>query len=342
MDAHDVKKFSEGHQEFATAEKKLRLRLIPDAIAAYRRAELQGYDPDACAGARWVCHMLLGDYGRAWEESDAIDHRGKHDPNRFWNREPFENHRVMVRCLHGLGDTLQYVRYLRCMRDRGATVVLEAQPPLKALLAQAGVADHVITWQEPEPAWDMQIEIVEMPKIFRTTLDTIPKRIPYLTAPRSNLRIQPGALHIGIVWTAGAYNPARSIPFSEISRLFGTPGCEFFSFQAGEERAQLASSDAAVRDLHCPDACVLDTASKLLNMDLLVTVDTMMAHLGGALGVPVWTLLPYEADWRWMMGRDDSPWYPGMRLFRQSSPGDWAGVIERIQNELIARAARAA
>jgi hypothetical protein len=199
-----------------------------------------------------------------------------------------------------------------------------------------------MTWRDPEPRWDTQIEIVELPRIFRTTLDAIPDKIPYVYAPEMQLRLGSGKLHVGIVWIAGAYNPARSIAVHLLRPLFDVPGCEFFSLQAGPERSELMELSSRVHDVYDPDECVFDAAGKLVNLDLLITVDTMMAHLGGALGVPVWTLLPFEADWRWMLDRDDSPWYPTMRLFRQLRQGDWSSPIARVCAELTEAVAQAA
>ena len=201
----------------------------------------------------------------------------------------------------------------------------------------------MITWGEQEPSWDQQVEIVELPRIFRTKLETIPNHIPYLDIPCAPV-IAPyrGArpLRVGVVWASSSYNPARSVPFEDMARLFDVSCASFFSLQAGEEREQLKRlSQKKIRDLQTDPACVWATAEKLKTLDLVITVDTMMAHLAGAMGRPVWTLLPFQCDWRWMMAREDSPWYPTMRLFRQPRPGDWQSVIERVQCALEERAA---
>jgi hypothetical protein len=318
---------------FDSAESCLHSLAIDEAIQLYKMAEQAGYDPDICAGGRWICHMLRGRFETAWQESDAIAARGNPDRHRFWDGQPFEGRRVLIRCLHGLGDTIQYIRYARLIRERARSLTIEAQPALKSLLAQSQLADGVITWGEPEPFWDQQIEIVELPRIFRTTLETIPHNIPYLRARRPPARAQQNGierLRIGVVWASSTYNPARSIPFNRFARLFEATGASFFSLQAGEERAQLARWSQTVEDWQTDSACVVATAEKLNALDLLITVDTMIAHLAGALGRPVWTLLPFQCDWRWMLAREDSPWYPTMRLFRQPRPGDWDRVIAQV------------
>ncbi len=320
---------------FERAEMALANRNISKAITLYNLAENGSEDPDSCAAGRWLCHALLGDFETAWQESDEIERRGKPDANRFWDGKPLDNRRILVRCLHGLGDTIQFVRYLPLLRQRGVTVTLEAQPPLKNLLERSGLADRVITWGEPEGSWDGQIEIMELPRIFRTTLETIPTPIPYLKTGAQPAGRQPGELlRVGLVWASSSFNPTRSVPLPLMSRLCQTRGVEFFSFQAGEDRKDLAACPEYIRDLYNESGCVLAAAERLVRMHLLITADTMMAHLAGALGRPVWTVLPTQADWRWMLDRSDSPWYPSMRLFRQAEPGDWESVMAEVQVSL--------
>lgn len=330
-----------GEDLFFTAGKKLEIMQVREALELFQFAELAGYDPDQCAAGRWTCHMLLGNLEFAWGESDAIQKRGQPDPHRFWDGRPFTGRRVLLRCLHGLGDTLQFVRYAPLIRQQAHSLVIEAQPTLKRLLQQAGLADCVMTWGESEAPWDQQMEVMELPRIFGTTLHTIPNMVPYIqvndaaperSGPLDNDRL----LRIGLVWAASTYNPARSVPIECVSPLFDTPGAVFFSLQAGAERAQIEPWATRVPCLYDPSEGVLGTAKSLAQVDLVITADTMMAHLAGAMGKPVWTLLPYECDWRWMLDREDSPWYPTMRLFRQPEPDRWQPVIARVQRELNA------
>ncbi len=195
---------------------------ISDALRLFDRAELAGDEPDICAAGRWTCYMLSGRFEKAWEESDAIEGRGNPDPHRFWDGTPFRGKHVMIRCLHGLGDTIQFVRFVPLIRNGAATVTVEAQPGLKTLLAQCGIADRVITWGEQEPPWNQQIEINELPKIFRVTEGTI-LGAPYLSVPkqqRPRLRTPSGTLKVGLVWSASVYNPLRSIRLDEMAPLF--------------------------------------------------------------------------------------------------------------------------
>lgn len=326
------------HQQlFQEALEHLSAMRISAACHGFHLAEQAGYDPDTCAGGRWSCHALAGDLEAAWKESDAIAQRGKPDPHRFWDGQPLDGRHVLVRCLHGLGDTLQYVRYAPLIREKAASLTIEAQPLLKSLLQESGVADSVITWGDPEPYWDQQLEIVELPRIFRTTVDSIPSSIPYIRVPsvkNSPITAGPKAIRVGLVWASGTFNPLRSLPLAALADLFELPGFSFFSFQAGEEGAQLLPWAHRIEDLYQQGQSVLQTAMDLKTMDLLITVDTMMAHLAGAMGINVWTLLPFACDWRWMMHREDSPWYPTMRLFRQPRAGDWLSVTRRVVDAL--------
>ncbi len=311
---------------------------VREASELFLSAELAGCNADTCAAGRWTCHMLNGDFEKAWRESDSIAARGSIDPNRFWNGQPLEGRRVLIRCLHGLGDTIQFVRYAPLILEQSSFLILEVQPTLKELIQHSALADAVITWGEPEPAWDVQLEVIEIPRIFRTDLTTIPNRVPYLRAPQAGeiLRPHSGALRVGMVWRSSKYNPARSVPAAIMAELFDIPGVEFYSLQAGQERFELGPWRDRAPSLFDEDRCVLAAASAVQALDLVITVDTMMAHLAGALGKPVWTLLPFQCDWRWMLERGDSPWYPTMRLFRQEHLGDWRAVMRRVKRELAA------
>lgn len=312
------------------------MRLL-EALDLFEKAELHGYDADLCSSKRWTCYMLLGEFELAWQESDRISARSRPDPNRFWDGTPFDGRHVLIRCLHGLGDTFQFIRYTRLLRKKVRSLTIEAQPSLKTLLTQARLADQVITWGEPEPVWDQQIEVIELPRIFRTTLDSIPDHVPYLVVPRKEAVIPYDGsrpLRVGLVWGCGSHNPSRSIPLRDLAVLFALRDVRFFSFQADPERSQLQPWAAEVCDAYTGSTCTLLTAEQINSVDLVITVDTMVAHLTGAMGIPVWTLLPFACDWRWMVARTDSPWYPTMRLFRQPKPGDWASVIESVRQKL--------
>ncbi len=314
------------------AEQHLAAMKVTEALALFKEAERAQCDADQCAGGRWICHMLEGDFESAWRESDAIAARGNPDPHRFWDGQPLDGKRVLIRCLHGLGDTIQFIRFAPELKKTARAVFIEAQPTLKRLLASSDLADQVITWGEAEPAWDAQVEVVELPRIFRTELASVPNKVPYLGQSQSCA--PSGSLRVGIVWNSSQYNPERSIPAEIFARLFDVPHVSFFSLQAGPEKYDLNPWNGLVPSLYNEENDCLETAAKLHRLDLVITVDTMMAHLAGALGRRVWTVLPYRCDWRWMLERSDSPWYPTMRLIRQQRPGEWLPVIETLKEDL--------
>lgn len=325
-------------------------RRLDEALAALERAEAAAANPNACRSHRWLCHMLLGRFEEAWRESARIAESGQPDPNALWDGQPFTGKRVMVRCLHGFGDAIQFIRYAQLLRRQATRVLAQVHPQLMALLSCVPGVDQVIGWQQEDPAlWDQQIEVMELPRAFRTTLDTIPDGVPYIRVPEAyrirsrvppppppQLRRPDARLRVGLQWSAGEWDPERSIGLRQLSPLREAADCEWFSFQRGAGRDELAGVAAwpGIRDVSGDSPDILNAAADLLNIDLLVTVDTMLAHLAGALGRPVWVLLPFRADWRWMLHRRDSPWYPSMRLFRQPAQGEWNPAVKEMAGAL--------
>jgi hypothetical protein len=185
---------------------------------------------------------------------------------------------------------------------------------------------------------------VSLPLVFATNLDSIPAAAPYLSVPsdaRQKAQSYPwpsGGLRVGLAWAGNPNNQNdkfRSMPFACFQTLFSIHGLDFYSLQLGEPLEQLARSGAPVKDLAPVTTDMADTAAFIANLDLVITVDTSIAHLAGALGKPVWILLPTNCDWRWLTEREDSPWYPTARLFRQSAPGNWNSVMDRVASALI-------
>jgi hypothetical protein len=339
-------------REFQRGLDRIAQRDSRAAVHHFLAAERLGYDPDACASRRWHCWMNLGEFGQAWRESDLIATRGGPDPNALWDGSPFANKRVIIRCLHGYGDAIQFLRYAGLVRQTASRVMVETHPEMVSVLRGIVGVDVVITWDvERRQSWDQQIEVMELPRAFRTTLSTIPCTVPYLkiSAPaqaRSLCFLQgsreqhsrtDSRPRVGLLWASSAWNPARSVELAALLPILSLDCCTFYSFQRGPGREALTSlsSRLHLHDTfpHSPD--IADTAADLMNMDLLITVDTMAAHLAGALGRKVWVMLPWDADWRWLQKREDSPWYPTMKLFRQPSPGNWESVIRRVAASLL-------
>ena len=332
-----------GEREFQRALEMYGKRRIAATLTLLARAEDHGFDPDQCAAYRWLCWMSTGHFEEAWRESDGIAARGGPDKNCYWDGRPFHGNHVLIRCLHGFGDAIQFVRYAGGVRRDAVRVTVQTHPELVSLMRGARDVDDAITWPDsPGLRWDQQIEVMELPRAFRTTLQNIPSQVPYLTVPdfyRRRSRMAPSRgtnLRVGLQWAAGDWDPARSLAFDELLPILSVAGAEFYSFQRGSQRSELRNlaSSLRVHDVSGDSPEIAHAAADLVNTDLLITVDTMLAHLAGALGRPVWVLLPSAADWRWMRGRKDSPWYPTMRLFRQPSPGDWQTPVRAIRDEL--------
>jgi len=260
---------------------------------------------------------------------------------------------VYVRAEQGYGDTLQFVRYLPMLRGLGARVTFECQPGLRDLIEASNLCDDVVERDPsnaplPSPADALSTYVQSLPHFFGTDFTNIPETVPYLFAPADRWstwvsRIESTAprgnniVRVGIVWSSGMSDPQnrhRCARLSDFAALADVRDVRLFGLQKG--RPALEASTATFPLTHLGDDLVdfADTAAAVEQMDLIITVDTSVAHLAGALAVPTWILLPWCSDWRWFLGRDDSPWYPSMRLFRQPSPDDWSSVFTRILHAL--------
>jgi hypothetical protein len=312
----------------------------------------------------WIRRMRRGEFESAWRLSDAVLRSGyparcNHLPRHFqsvWDGRPLDGRRVLIRCYHGLGDTIHFIRYAPLVNSRASEVILLAQSELIPLLRTARGIDRLTTLDAGDNGleYDIDIEVMELPHVFRTTLATIPAEVPYLFVPDakpSRGRSAKGKagmtslcpfergkgegradnkLHVGIVWAAGDWDPRRSIPPEVLAPLGDIPGIELHAFQRGAALSDSPSWCALTPQWHD----ILEEVRLMRALDLMISVDSLPAHLAGALAVPVWTLLHREADWRWLEKRNDSPWYPTMRLFRQECGGDWVSVIARVAHEL--------
>ncbi len=255
---------------------------------------------------------------------------------------------MLIHAEQGLGDTLQFIRYARLADRLGGPIVVEVQPALVPLLTASGYR-NLLAGGSPLPAFDIHASLMSLPGLLATTVDTVPADVPYLaTDPeliarwRERLAETPG-FQVGIVWQGNpsyTFDRFRSIPLLEFAPLAAVAGVELLSLQknAGVEQIAALEGRFRVRDLgstlDATGGAFLETAAVMANLDLLVTSDTAAAHLAGGLGVPVWLVLGKACEWRWMNDRTDSPWYPTMRLFRQSRQGDWSDVFHAMQREL--------
>jgi tetratricopeptide (TPR) repeat protein len=270
-----------------------------------------------------------------------------------WQGEPLQGRTLLVFAEYGLGDALHFVRYVPELTAMGGRVILQVQPALAALLAQLPDI-HVVARGEALPPFDLQVPLMSLPRLFGTTLETIPARVPYLQPDAGKLSRWRAALagvtqlRVGVVW---AGNPAhkgdrqRSLPAAELLPRLLMPGVQLYSLQKqprGEDMQAMAALGSNLVDLAPALGDFSDTAAAVAALDLIIAVDTSVAHLAGALGRPVWMLTPYALDWRWLRDREDSPWYPTMRLFRQRAPRQWDEPMLRLAAALAVLAAKRA
>lgn len=304
--------------------------------------------------------LLAGRYEEGWVEYEwrrqIPDYKPRFEwypAERQWQGQPFPGQTLVVYHEQGLGDDIQFARFLPYAKALGGKVVFSTRPALIPILSTLHGIDQVVEQSEEtfnSLAFRWAVPIMSLPGLCRTTLDSIPNQTPYLHVPPAYqtkwqtllapYAQQPGKKRIGIVW---ACNPIdilgqlRSCPFPQLASLFALPETQWFSLQKGPAVVDIQNSTAAqsqVIDLtpHLDDFA--DTAALIDQLDLVISIDTSVAHLAGALGKPVWLLLPYANEWRWLLRRSDSPWYPTFRLFRQPLPGDWNAILEQVKQEL--------
>jgi tetratricopeptide (TPR) repeat protein len=302
-----------------------------------------------------VRYLQSGRFAEGWDlyewrhVADRTVRAGKL-PGRLWDGQQDVARKVVyVYSEQGLGDTMQFCRYATLLKKRGAEVVLAVQPGLRSLLTTLDSAIEIISAAQTPPAGaDFHCSLLSLPRAFHTRVDTIPAVIPYLVAdPHRVCRwrdlVGMNGTRIGICWQ-GSLNRidiGRSFPVQYFEAIAALPGVRLVSLQKGPALDQLRALTSAMivedpgEDFDAGPDAFLDAAAVIQCMDLVITSDTSIAHLAGALGRPAWVALKHNADWRWLLNRDDSPWYPSLRLFRQHQPGDWYGVFERMRGSVV-------
>jgi tetratricopeptide (TPR) repeat protein len=289
--------------------------------------------------------FFRGDFEAAWPEYEwRWKRRGFSQPSfgqPTWDGTSIHGQTILVFAEQGMGDTLQFIRYAPLVKCLGARVLVQCQGPLLRLLATCRGIDRLVREGNPLPHFDVQVPLLSLPRIFGSNLTNIPATIPYLHVDRELCSHWQRELSshevfkVGIAWQGSPEHQRdrrRSVHLRKFEPLAGVPGVRLVSLQKGPGRDQLPLMVDRLNILDTADRLddFADTAALLVNLDLVITVDTAVAHLAGALGIPVWVVLPFDADWRWLLDREDTPWYPTMRLFRQTTWGDWAGVFERV------------
>jgi tetratricopeptide (TPR) repeat protein len=346
--------FPEGHYNLGNT-----LRAQGDlagAAGCYRRSLQLKSDNADCHFALGMTLLAQGQWRDGWPEYEwrwrTRDFVVPPFPQPRWDGSDLHGRTILLYAEQGLGDTLQLARYAPLVRQRGGRVLIRCQAPLVPLLGSLAGADGVVSRAEPLPPFDCHAALLSLPGFFGTTPDTVPADIPYLHADparrkrwRAWLDEHPGR-KVGVCWQG---NPGhkedrkRSIPLTALAPLAGVSGVRLVALQVGDGRDKLAQEGGGLRMLDpglMPDEqgeAFQDLAALMCEIDLVVSVDTALVHLAGALGVPAWVALAHVADWRWLLEREDTPWYPSLRLFRQPRLGDWDSVLARITEALRER-----
>jgi tetratricopeptide (TPR) repeat protein len=327
---------------------------LPEAIAAYKQAIAVKSDYAEYHKNLGIARLAAGRFDEGWREYEwrwetaqfsGVKRDGSRPP---WRGEAVPGSVLLIRAEQGFGDTLQFCRYAPLAKARGFRVVMEVQPALVKLMGSLAGVEQVIGQGRPLPDYDSFCPMMSLPLAFATRLETIPAGAPYLAANAQNVALWRNRLpddggkklKVGLVWAGKprtqspdliAADHRRSMEADMLAPLMDIDGVRFFSLQ---KDGSPAPKGFGLVDLMAECGDFADTAALIANLDLVISVDTAMVHLAGALGKPVWMLNRFDSCWRWLRGRDDSPWYPALRLFRQPSPGDWKSVVSRVGNEL--------
>ena len=357
--------FAEAYSNCGNALREL--NRFKEALASFDRAIALRPDLAQAYFNSAICLLLMGEFDDGWLryewrwQTDQLKSQKRNFLQPQWTgADDIAGRAILLHAEQGFGDTLQFCRYVPLVAARGARVILEVQKPLVALMRALAADAEIVAKGDPLPAFDLHCPLLSLPLAFKTGLNTIPGKTPYLSSDpiKKNAwraRLGPhGKFRVGLVWAgdprkqlpnAHLIDRQRSIPLDMLAPLFDIPDCEFVSLQKGSDAvAQLRSSPLSRKITDWSDDFhdFSDTAALIENLELVIAVDTSVAHLAGALGKPLWLLNRYNTCWRWLLDRDDSPWYPCLRQFRQDATRTWDAVINRVAAELREHVDRAA
>jgi len=328
---------------------------LDESVQIYRQAlEIEPDNPEVHIELAFVLLLQgnfrkgLEEYEWRWElESLSLFKREFIQP--FWDGSPLDDKTILLHAEQGFGDTIQFVRYADLITNSNTKIIVECQSELVTLLEGMDSINQVIPTGELLPDFDVYAPILSLPYILKTDVDSIPNQVPYLCSTTPDAAVNLNAenkFKIGLVWAGNPENEienwlilasaSRSIELLDFASLFELNACQFYSLQISSARTDIIIYDFEdeIIDLGSSFNDFSETAATIMQLDLVISVDTAVAHLAGALGKPVWTLLPTVADWRWMLNRSDTLWYPTMKLFRQEDVGDWGTVIQKVKTEL--------
>jgi tetratricopeptide (TPR) repeat protein len=326
---------------------------IDQALSTYRQAlSLRPNFPSASWNLA-LTQLLQGDYQAGWEAYESrwqvTPHPANHGLSQpFWDGSNLDGKSILLHTEQGLGDAIQFARYVPQVKSRGGVVHLLCQPQLKRLFEGQLQLDSVTADEKSLPGLDVQLPLMSLPRVLGG--DQIPSDVPYLRANptqsaewKSRVARQPAGLKVGLVWsgrTGTLLQNRRALSLDQLAPLSQVPGVQFYSLQKGDAAAQTKSPPPgmSLTDFTADLSDFADTAALIDNLDLVISVDTAAAHLAGAMGKKVWIMIPYSPDWRWHLNRTDSPWYPTARLFRQPAFADWTSVVRDVADALRSEA----
>ena len=356
---HDFPEHSELLGNIGYAYKKL--RDYQSAIEWYQRAI--EYDPGNARLLRGISHayLMIGDFKNGWP---AYEYRWIQPPaynaefiSFMHSGDNVKNKTIIIHSEYGLGDVLQFIRYAQLLHAMGATIIVQSHERLAPLLSLCPYIDHILLPNDALPEHHFRVLVMSLPLAFNTTIETIPKATqPYLYADQDHVDYwkhkikKNGRYNIGICWQANMHLTsdnqtvcddamAKSLPVELLRTIASIPNIRLYSLQKDVPVQLRDAIDFPIiffDDFDTTHGAFMDSAALIKNLDLVITIDTVTAHLAGGLGVRTWLLLPYHADWRWLENIDHSPWYPKMKLFRQPKAGDWETVIQNVLDELDA------
>ncbi len=308
-----------------------------EALACYRRALTLKPEYAQAHLNRAFALLLTGDLDEGWEEYEwrfAVARYDRNFDQPLWSGERLDEKTILIHAEQGFGDTLQFIRYVPAIAECGGKVLVEVQEPLVRLARTVVGVSRVIAAGDPLPPFDRHCPLLSLPRVFKTNLKKIPNAVPYVSVPAEAMaawaeRIDVIAgLRVGLVWAGTAVG---AIDLRSLQPLWEVAGISWFSLQVGDRSGDFQSLDGLrIADLSPRLTDFAETAAAICQLDLVISVDTSVAHLAGALGRPTWLLLPHTAEWRWLLGRNDSPWYPTARLFRQPDVGDWPALAREV------------
>lgn len=335
---------------FNRGSSRIQLLRIGEARSDWERALALDPKNANVANNLSILELLDGNYGKGFdlfESRWALRHQKFPIPASEWAGEDLNGKHLILYMEQGLGDMLQFCRYVRVLKGKypKSRVTLCGLPVLHELLKSLEGLDGVVDIHPPYPACDYQLSLLSVPRVLGTRVETIPSEVPYLKANAtkaarwddrlSSLGAKKGKKRIGLFWQGTKVDENRMIRLGDLGALWGAaPDSVFISLQKGAGEEEIAGFGKPIVAVGHELLDYSDTAAVLANLDLVITIDTSLAHAAGAMGREAWTLLPYRPDWRWLLGRTDSPWYPTMRLFRQKARKEWSGVLAEVATEL--------